>query len=250
MCYDCNRSYANKASLASHISRYHRSKENSNKSEKNVLLPNPTFMDITRKRSRSSDVSEGSESDNDAKVKRTKTKKFSNEEFSDEMFSKLVRVVAKLIKEVNQMHTTFGKVAKDIDKAEDKIDENKRNINRDKMFQQMGGSGIHMEMKRFYQKIMDENPNLIKDLKETQKTVHAIQQHTFFKEQLKESDKLKKELIKMEESFINAMEIRELFNGTVDDIRFKIKELQNAAHVAKAILELSETEELILKVII
>ena len=54
----------------------------------------------------------------------------------------------------------------------------------------------------------------------------------------------------MEESFINTMEIREIFNGNVDEMRFKIKELQNAAHVAKAILELSETEELILKVII
>ena len=117
------------------------------------------------------------------------------------------------------------------------------------MFKQIG-SGIHMEMKRFYQKIMDENPNLIKDLKETQKTVHAIQQHTFFKEQLKESNTLNKELIKMEESFINAMEIKELFNGNVDGIRFKIKELKNAAHVAKAILELSEAEEIILNIII
>ena len=97
---------------------------------------------------------------------------------------------------------------------------------------------------------MDENPNLIKDLKETRKTVDALQQHTFFKEQLKGDDKLKKELIKMEEAFINTMEIKELFNGNVDDIKFKIKEFQNAAHVAKAILELSETEELILKVII
>ena len=37
----------------------------------------------------------------------------------------------------------------------------------------------------------------------------------------------------MEKSFINAMEIRELFNGNIDEIRFKIKELQNAAQVAK-----------------
>ena len=54
----------------------------------------------------------------------------------------------------------------------------------------------------------------------------------------------------MEETFINAMEIRELFNENTNEIRFKIKELQNAAQVANAILELSELEEMILKVII
>ena len=53
----------------------------------------------------------------------------------------------------------------------------------------------------------------------------------------------------MEEYFINAMEIKQLFNGDVDKMRFKIKELKNATHVAKAILELSEEEELILNVI-
>ena len=46
------------------------------------------------------------------------------------------------------------------------------------------------------------------------------------------------------------MEIKELFNGNIDDIRFKIKELQNAAQVAETILELSEIEKLILKAII
>ena len=51
---------------------------------------------------------------------------------------------------------------------------------------------------------------LSKILKKLKKTVDVIQQHTFFKEQLKETDKLKKELIKMEEFFINTMEIREL----------------------------------------
>ena len=104
-------------------------------------------------------------------------------------------------------------------------------------------------MKRFYRKIMDENPNLIKDIKETQKTVDAIQQHTYFKEYLKDNDKLKKELIKMEEAFINAMEIKHLFNENIDEIKFKIKELQNAAIVTKAILDLPEKEELILTVI-
>ena len=57
--------------------------------------------------------------------------------------------------EMEEVHGTFRKVDKDMDKVEDKIDENKRNINREKMFHQMSGSGIHMEMKRFYQKIMD-----------------------------------------------------------------------------------------------
>ena len=109
-------------------------------------------MDKTRKRSHSSDVSEESESDNDAKIKRTK---INDDKISDEIGQKLVRVVAKLIKDVNQIRTTFGKVAKDIDKAEDKIDKNKRNISRERMFKQFG-SGIHVEMKRFYQNIIEE----------------------------------------------------------------------------------------------
>ena len=56
--------------------------------------------------------------------------------------------------------------------------------------------------------------------------------------------------MEIEECFINSMEIRTLFNGDVEDIQFKIKELQNAAKVAKAILELSEEEKLILNTII
>ena len=35
---------------------------------------------------------------------------------------------------MKQVHGTFSKVAKDMDKVEDKIDENKRNINREKCF--------------------------------------------------------------------------------------------------------------------
>ena len=207
-------------------------------------------MDDTRKRSHSSGLSEDPDNDNDSNVKRIKTKESNDNEFNDATSSKLIRVVAKLIKEVNQIHTTFGKVAKDIDKAEDKIDENKRNISRDITFKEMNGGGLHMEMKRFYQKIMDENPNLIKDVKETKKTVDAIQQHKFFKESLKEDDKIKKNIMEMEECFINAMEIRQLFNGNIDEMKFKIKELQNAAQVAKAILELSEIESLMLKTIV
>ena len=42
-------------------------------------------------------------------------------------------------------------------KAEDKIDEKKLNISRERNFKEMTGSEIHMEMKIFYQKIMDEN---------------------------------------------------------------------------------------------
>ena len=43
---------------------------------------------------------------------------------------------------------------------------------------------------------------------------------------------------------------KKLFNDDIDEIKFKIKELQNAAQVAKAILELSEIESLMLKTII
>ena len=143
----------------------------------------------TKKRSHSDeDLTEESDSDNDGKVKRTKTEKSINEESTDELVIRLVNVAAGLIKdlhqvskklnnletEMEQVHRTFGKVAKGMNKAEDKIDENKRSINREKTFHQVGGSGIHMEMKRFYQKIMDENSILIKDLKETQKTVDVI----------------------------------------------------------------------------
>ena len=46
------------------------------------------------------------------------------------------------------------------------------------------------------------------------------------------------------------MEIRQLFNGNIDDIKFKVKELQNGAKVAKAILELSEEESLMLTAIV
>ena len=43
----------------------------------------------------------------------------------------------------------------------------------------MPGSGIHMEMKRFYDKIVDENPDLIKYLKETKKLLMRFQEHKF-----------------------------------------------------------------------
>ena len=63
-------------------------------------------------------------------------------------------------------------------------------------------------------------------------------------------DKLKEDLIEIEECFINAMEIRSLFNDDAENIRFKIRELQNASKVAKSILELSDEEQMILAVII
>jgi hypothetical protein len=223
-------------------------KTSSDTSEDNI----PAYSErINKKRTYSSDGSEESESDKNVKVKRIKIKKSINEESDGETISKLVRVAAKLIKDVNRIHTTFGKVAKDIDKAEDKIDETKRNISREMTFKEMNGGGIDMEMKQFYQKIMDENPNLIKDVKETKKTVDAIQEHKFFKEYLKEDDKIKKNIMEMEECFINAMEIRKLFNDhDINEMKFKIKKLQNAAQVAKAILELSDIESLMLKTII
>ena len=248
LCPFCNKTYANKRSLASHKSQFHKTLDKTSNNRK-VLLPNPISEDtipaygedINRKRSYSS---EESEDENEVIVKRRK-----NKDSNDEIISKLVRVVAKLIKEMKHVHRTFSKLDEDMDKVEDQVDENKRNISRERMFKQMDGSGIHMEMKRFYQKIMDENPNLIKDIKETQKTVDAIQKHKFFKEYLKETDKVKKNIMEMEECFINAMEIRKLFNDDIDEIKFKIKELQNAAQVAKTILELSEIESLMLKTI-
>ena len=181
-----------------------------NSNERKVLLPHPAFgndvpkfgdnpyndnlselSDNDTKSKKRSHFREESDSDSEPIVKRTKTK-----ESNDEKVSKLFRVVARLIKDMNQVQGTFSKVAKDMDKVEEKADENKRNINREAMFRQVGG-GIDIEMKRFYRKIMDENPNLIKDIKETQKTVDAIQQHTYFKEYLKDNDKYSKHLTKI-----------------------------------------------------
>ena len=53
---------------------------------------------------------------------------------------------------MNQVHGTFRIVDKDMDEVVTKIDENKREISREKMFKQMDGHGIDMEMKIFYQK--------------------------------------------------------------------------------------------------
>ena len=57
-------------------------------------------------------------------------------------------------------------------------------------------------------------------------------------------------MVEIEECFINAMEIKNLFNENAGDIKFKIRELQNAAKIAKSILEVSEKEQMILSVII
>ena len=43
---------------------------------------------------------------------------------------------------MKEVHGTFRKVDKDMDKVEDKIDENKRNINREKMFHQICFSSL------------------------------------------------------------------------------------------------------------
>ena len=151
---------------------------------------------------------------------------------------------------MKEVHGTFRNVDKDMEKVEDKIDENKRNINREKNISSNEWQWNTYRNENIYQKIMEENPNIFKDIKETMKTVDAIQQHKFFKEYLKEDDKIKKNIMEMEECFINAMEIKKLFNDDIDEIKFKIKELQNAAQVAKAILDLSEIESLMLKTII
>ena len=256
MCYICNKSYANKASLAAHKSRYHK--------EKDKILNNPLapkeYDDITGKRYHSNDdLREQSEGESVGSFKRTKT-----EESHDMIIPKLINVVSGLVKDMDQVSDKvdkltkgikqvpilFEKVARDMNKVEDKIDVNKQNINRGIMFKQMDGSGMDKKIKQFYQKIIDQNPNVIEDVINTRKTVEAIEEHTFFKEFLKEDKKLKREVMEIEECFINSMEIRMLFNGDVEDIQFKIKELQNAAKVAKAILELSEEEKIILNTII
>ena len=48
----------------------------------------------------------------------------------------------KVEKVVKQIPTAFSTIAKDIDDVEDKINENKRNINRERLFKEMSGSGI------------------------------------------------------------------------------------------------------------
>ena len=156
ICYICNKSYANKASLATHKSRYHIAYDNnSNESEK------------TRKRYRSNeDLSEQSDDENEVSLKKLKA-----EESNNEIIPKLVRAVSGLItdmeqvsktfdkveKGMKQIPITFSKIAKDMDEVEDKIYENKRNITREKMIKQMTGSGINMEMKRFYGKIVEKS---------------------------------------------------------------------------------------------
>ena len=108
-CTICQKKFKNSSSLASHRYTFHSSADkSSNGSNKKVLLPHPAFgnsipqfeedTNKKRKRSHSSDLSEQSDSDNDAKVKRTKTKKFINDESTDEIVKKLVNFAAGLIK--------------------------------------------------------------------------------------------------------------------------------------------------------
>ena len=104
-----------------------------------------------------------------------------SKESNDEILFKFVRVVSRLIKEMKQVHGTFRKVNEDMDEVETKIDENKREISREKIFKQMDGDGLDMEMKRFYQKIMEENPNLFKDIKETMKMLMRFKNIHFSK---------------------------------------------------------------------
>ena len=66
-CSICKKDFANKNSLYQHRNKYHQNMDK-NSNEGNVLVPNPTFMDINRKRSRSNDSSEESDSDKNAKV--------------------------------------------------------------------------------------------------------------------------------------------------------------------------------------
>ena len=117
-CSICNKSFANKGSLYSHKYRYHPNMDKTSSGEKNL-----TFMDR-----RYENQSDESNSENEVDIKRKKTKKSINEDFSDEIVQKLIRVVAKLIKDMDQVHATFSKLDKDMDEVDDQIDENKRSI--------------------------------------------------------------------------------------------------------------------------
>ena len=133
-CPLCNKSFANKNSLYTHKNKYH---ANMDENEKTI-----------KRHYSSEDMSEQSEDESTVHFKRMKTEKSHNE-----TVSKLVRVVAGLIREMKQVSKNFREIGKDMDEVEDKINENKRNINREIMFnKQMDGSGIDMDIKRFYKK--------------------------------------------------------------------------------------------------
>ena len=77
VCSICNNSYANKRSLASHKSQFHKTQDKTSNNRK-ILLPNPAtddiipthVEDINRKRNHSNeDQSEESEYENEAIVK-------------------------------------------------------------------------------------------------------------------------------------------------------------------------------------
>ena len=121
-CSICNKSFANKGSLYSHKYRYHPNMDKTSNGEKNS-----TFVDH-----RYENQSDESDSENEVDIKRRKTKKSINEEFIDEIVQKLVQVLAKLIKDMDQVHATFSKLDKDMDKVEDQINENKRSITKEK----------------------------------------------------------------------------------------------------------------------
>ena len=116
-CSICNKSFANKGSLYSHKYRYHSNMDKTSNGDKSS-----TFVDR-----RYENQSDESDSENEFDIKRRKTKKS-----DDETVLKLLRVVAKLIKDMDQVHATFSKLDKDMDKVEDQIDENKRSITKEK----------------------------------------------------------------------------------------------------------------------
>ena len=164
-CDICNRSFKNKNSLNSHKSRFHKTVEKISKAVGGDTHAFRGDIEKTKKRYRSNaEFSEQSEDESEVSFKRSK-----GEESNDEIIPKLTRVVSGLVidmenvsgkvdgleKAMKQIPITFSKIAKDIDEAEDKIEENKQNINREKLFKEMSGSGIDLEMKKFYKKVME-----------------------------------------------------------------------------------------------
>ena len=106
MCYICNKSYANKASLAAHKSRYHK--------EKDKILNNPLapkeYDDITGKRYHSNDdLREQSEGESVGSFKRIKT-----EESHNMIIPKLINVVSGLVKDMDQVSDKVDKLTKGI----------------------------------------------------------------------------------------------------------------------------------------
>ena len=258
-CRIFNRNFSSKNSLNSHNSRFHKGRDSPTRdspTRDSSTRDSPTRDSPTRdstprdsptkKRQHiNEDISNESGSENDQNFKRSKP--LASNDPNDEKFSKLVRVAARLIKEVKQVPTTFSKVGEDMAKVINRVDKNEKNIHKEMVLKEMKGSGIDMEMKRFYHKMKDQIPNLFNEVKEIKSMVDINERYRIFDEELNRQKTLKKEIKQIEKSFIDVLEIRKLFDeNNKEAMMFKIKELKNALKVALIILELSEEQKQLL----